>query len=312
MPMPPEYEWKDARYGAHKGAVLWQKGADTLIECACCGFRHIVPLPSETVQKAFYEESFYQSEKAKYLAEAEEDFAWKAVECGLRIDIAVELSGIKAGRVLDIGSGPGDFLKVAQSRGWDAVGIEPSPVAARYAASRGLNVINGFFNADTAKDLGRFDFIHLSEVLEHIAEPESLLKLARSLLKKNGVLCVSVPNDFNPLQGVSVKKLEKEKWWIVPDHHLNYFDFDSLTGLIEKNSLRVKKELTNFPMELFLLMGQDYAGNPALGRQMHGWRKTMDTNIAEVSPELLRTFYEKLAEARMGRLAIVFAVLGDE
>ena len=39
-------------------------------------------------------------------------------------------------RLLDIGSGPGLFLKVAESRGLEAVGIEPSTEAYKYSRKK--------------------------------------------------------------------------------------------------------------------------------------------------------------------------------
>ncbi|WP_262694973.1 class I SAM-dependent methyltransferase [Kordiimonas aquimaris] len=300
-------EWHSPLYGEHVGAVLDQHDEIEIVACKNCGFAHVIPIPAAEAVEAFYQEDFYQTEKSRYLEEAREDFEWKATEFNLRVKIANSLLGRGAGRVLDIGCGPGDFLKVAQDAGWDAVGIEPSPIAAKYAKERGLNVINGFFDAEASTKLGQFDFIHLSEVLEHIAEPIKLITLAEKLLNPGGVLCVSVPNDYNALQLAAVQNSGKKKWWIVPDHHLNYFNFDSLASTIEQCGLTVRQRLTNFPMELFLLMGQDYTKDPKLGRELHGLRKNLDINLATVDVDVMLKFYESLAQANMGRLAIVFA-----
>ena len=53
-------------------------------------------------------------------------------------------------RLLDIGSGPGFFLKTAKERGWRVLGIEPSRQAATHARDLGIEVVEGFFDADTA------------------------------------------------------------------------------------------------------------------------------------------------------------------
>lgn len=303
----PQREWNSTLYGDHSGPILTSKDGIDLIGCRSCGFTHIVPLPSPETQETFYKDSFYQEEKTAYLDEADEDFAWKAVECKLRYSVASDILGKNTGQMLDIGCGPGDFLKVGQDLGWHCVGIEPSPVAAQHARKRGLDVVEGFFSSETAGNLGQFDFIHLSEVLEHITQPRELLVLAEKLLVPGGVLCVSAPNDFNPLQNAVVKNFDKSPWWVVPDHHLNYFSFDSLGSLIESTGYRVKQKLTNFPMELFLLMGRDYTADPKLGREMHGLRKTLDINLSAANEDLLKIFYSGLADINMGRLAIIFA-----
>lgn len=299
--------WSSDQYGDHAGPLLTSKDDVDVINCKTCGFTHIVPLPSPETQAVFYEDSFYQEEKPSYLDEADEDFTWKEVECELRYSVVSDILGKKPGRMLDIGCGPGDFLKVGQNLGWDCLGIEPSPVAVAHARSRNLEVVEGFFSRETARELGEFDFIHLSEVLEHVAEPKHLLSLAETLLAPGGVLCVSTPNDFNPLQSAVVTTFDKPSWWIVPDHHLNYFTFDSLGNLIETAGFQVKNKLTNFPMEMFLLMGQDYTSDPKLGRQLHGWRKNLDINLSAVNADMLKAFYSGLADMNMGRLAIIFA-----
>ena len=303
----PQRSWQCEHYGHHEGEIVAVSGDYDVIECRICGFRHIVPLPAPEKQKAFYEEEFYQAEKAQYLNEADEDFDWKRAELKLRFSIADQL--LKAGkkRLLDIGSGPGDFLAVGQALGWETIGVEPSRVACEHARSRGVEVRHGFFDAEMANELGAFDFIHMSEVLEHVAEPKKLLALAVSLLKPGGVICVSTPNDFNPMQKTVVDRFAKDNWWVVPDHHLNYFNFDSLTDLITSAGCEVKQRLTNFPMELFLLMGQDYTSQQELGRQLHGWRKSLDLNLASMEDGTMRGFYEGLANAGFGRLAIIFA-----
>ena len=40
----------------------------------------------------------------------------------------------------------------------------------------------GFFNAESAAALGRFDVVNLTNVLEHVPDPIAILELARDLL----------------------------------------------------------------------------------------------------------------------------------
>ncbi len=301
----PQREWHSDVYGSHSGEVVATVAGHDVIDCRICGFKHVVPLPTAEQLQTFYEDEFYQSEKENYLSEADEDFAWKQVEMRLRFSVATKMMTSGGNSLLDIGSGPGDFMAVGQDLGWQCVGVEPSRVACDFAKDRGLKAINGFFDAELAGQLGSFDFIHLSEVLEHVPDPIELLATAEKLLKPGGVLGVSVPNDFNPLQAQVVKG-GRAPWWVVPDHHLNYFDFDSLERLISSSGLDCKRRLTNFPMELFLLMGQDYTSDPSLGRQLHAWRKAMDIQLAQ-NEETQAMLYESLANAGFGRLAIVFA-----
>ncbi len=300
--------WKDDSDCKHHGALEVTTDLGDIIDCQACGFLHVVPLPSPETQRRLYEEQFYQEDKTDYLNNSQEDANWLNLMFDLRLErIAKLLNGAEAPRILDIGCGPGDFLAACKARGWDGAGIEPSPVATEFCQDRDLDVRQGFFNAETAQQLGQFDAIHMSEVLEHVADPTAVLNAAHDILAKNGVLAVSTPNDFNPFQDALVREKDFKKWWVVPDHHLNYFSFDSLESLLSKTGFAPTVRTTNFPMEMFLLMGQDYTADPTLGRQMHGWRKSFDLTLAAMETGALEAYYDSLAAAGLGRLAIIFA-----
>ena len=55
--------------------------------------------------------------------------------------------------------------------------------------------------------------------------------MAIEITEQKGLICVTSPNDFNPLQKMAVENLSKDYWWVVPDHHVNYFDSKSLNEL---------------------------------------------------------------------------------
>lgn len=300
--------WRDAFYGQHEGKLIYSDADGDVIDCKQCGFKHMVPLPSYEQLKTFYEEEFYQAEKEDYLQKSVDERLWLDFEFGDRLARAEQTLGSSPTRtVLDIGTGPGGFLQVAKARNWVGLGIEPSDHAAGFARQSGLDVRTGFFDEKTAADMGQFDLVHMSEVLEHVPEPKKLLDLAITKIKPGGMIVVSVPNDFNPLQEAVVQQDGADRWWVVPDHHLNYFDFDSLEGLLQQAGLDVVNRSTNFPMEMFLLMGENYRGVPEVGKQCHAKRMTFDISLGQQKPDARRALYESLASAGLGRLAIVYA-----
>ncbi|GHF19491.1 type 12 methyltransferase [Kordiimonas sediminis] len=301
----------DQKQNTHTGKVVSHVPGHDIIDCQNCGFLHVSPLPTEAELTKLYQQDFYQSEKPEYIAASEQDGAWHDIEYGLRLDLAHEHLG-HAGKVLDIGCGPGNFLQVARKQGWDAYGIEPSSVAADHAKSLGLDVQTGFFPDDFNHEAGSFDFIHMSEVLEHVPSPTEVIQAAKQLLRPDGVLTISVPNDFSPLQMAAAKAVSADQWWVVPDHHLNYFTMDSLEKILRAQCLTCIDRTTNFPMELFLLMGQDYTADPAIGKQCHQLRKKFDQNLNQIDKDLLKKFYRHLAGINMGRLAIITAQNGSE
>jgi hypothetical protein len=61
-------------------------------------------------------------------------------------------------------------------------------------------------------------------------------------------------------------------------------------------------------MELFLIMGENYIDDPALGRACHAKRKKFDQALDAAGLKTARrAFYKALAEAGMGREAMIIA-----
>jgi SAM-dependent methyltransferase len=294
---------------AHEGpCVAKVKGYD-VIHCAMCGFRHVVPLPDPREMEREYRESYYLSEKPTFLAHAGEDQQWAELAQTDRLESLERLLSPARRRLLDIGSGPGFFLKTANARGWRVMGIEPSQQAAAHARSLGIEVVEGFFGEESASSLGSFDAINLNNVLEHVPDPITILLQAGALLEPGGVICVNVPNDFSPFQIAAAATGTTGEWWIAPPHHLNYFDFATLSNLLERLKFNVAEKTTSFPMEAFLLMGDNYTADPALGRASHNKRKKFDLALEAAGlKETRKAFYRALAETGIGREAVVIAV----
>lgn len=294
---------------SHEGPRISQVGGRDVIECLMCGFRHVVPLPDPNALEATYRDTYYRDDKPTFITHASEDQQWAELAQDDRLEIFERLLPASRRRLLDIGCGPGFFLKTAKLRGWRILGIEPSRQAAVHARSLGLEVAEGFFNADSAPGLGRFDAIQLNNVLEHVPDPAATLLEARNLLEPNGVLCVNVPNDYSPFQIAARLAVTRSEWWVAPDHHLNYFDFDSLANLLQRLGFAVAERTTSFPMELFLLMGDNYTVDPALGRACHNRRKKFDMALERAGfGEARRAFYHALAKAGLGREAAIIAI----
>ncbi len=296
--------WSD-----HEGPRIARKAGFDVIHCEICGFRHAVPLPRPADLEREYRETYYADEKPTFLAHAGEDQQWGELAQQDRLESLERILGAGRRRLLDVGSGPGFFLRTAKNRGWRTVGIEPSRQAAAHARGLGLEIVEGFFGVETAAELGRFDAISLNNVLEHVPDPVAVLRAARDILEPGGALCITVPNDFSPFQIAAAATAATGEWWIAPPHHLNYFDFATLANLLERLGFDIAEKTTSFPMEAFLLMGDNYRADPALGRACHTKRKKFDLALdAAGLKETRRAFYRALAETGIGREAVVVAV----
>jgi len=171
-------------------------------------------------------------------------------------------------------------------------------------------VRNIFLDRDTAPALGKFDVVNMGEVLEHLTDPADMLSIVKGLIKPGGVLSLVVPNDFNPLQTVLRDHLGFKPWWVAPPHHLNYFSHDSLKRLVERSGFEVLRVESTFPIDIFLMMGQNYIGNDAMGRQIHSLRKAFDQNMLDAGAvDLRRRLYGMFAELGIGREIVLYARL---
>ncbi len=279
-----------------------------VVACEPCGFVHVLPLPTATQLESMYSHDYYTREKPLYLERHREDLAWWNTVYAERYAAFDEHHPDSGRRILDVGSGPGFFLKHGLDRGWQTLGVEPSRQAAEHARSLGLDIVGDFLTPDTAANLGCFDVVHMSEVLEHIPDPAQMLELAWTLLAPQGLLCVLVPNDYNPLQLALREGCDYSPWWAAPPHHINYFNFESLTRLVERTGFDVVQRESTFPMELFLLMGDNYVGNDALGRSCHAKRKAFETHLTAAGrTPLKQALYRKLAELGLGREVYLIA-----
>ncbi|MDD4679890.1 MAG: class I SAM-dependent methyltransferase [Clostridia bacterium] len=180
-------EWK-----GHRGEILHQVNGYDVIECEICGFKHIIPIPDRDELDKIYREEYYTQEKPLYLERFREDLEWWNLVYDERYDTFESLMHEDQRCILDVGSGPGFFLLRGKERGWDTLGIEPSIEAVEHSRSLGLNIVEDFLDAKTDAGLGKFDVVHMSEVLEHIPDPKGMLELAHDLLNPGGgSLCSS-------------------------------------------------------------------------------------------------------------------------
>ena len=143
--------------------------------------------------------------------------------------------------------------------------------------------------------------------LEHLPDPVGLLRDVAALLAPQGFLVIRVPNDFNVLQLSAQKTLGKAPWWVAVPDHVNYFTYRSLRGLLQRLGWEVVYAQGDFPMEMFLLMGDDYVAHPEVGARCH--RKRQQLELA-LSGEDRRAWYRALAEAGLGRNCLMMAKRG--
>jgi 2-polyprenyl-3-methyl-5-hydroxy-6-metoxy-1,4-benzoquinol methylase len=292
----------------HAGAALDAANGFTVVDCDACRFKHIVPIPTPAELERVYGHEYYAVEKPLYIQRHVEDREWLDLVYAERYDAFERLLNADRRRLVDVGSGPGFFLKHGADRGgWSVRGLEPASQAVAHSRGLGLEITQGFLDASTAPALGRFDVVHMNEVLEHVPDPRGLLALVDGLLDPGGLVALMVPNDYSPFQAALRDACGISPWWVAPPHHVNYFDVDSIQRLLAERFEAVSVE-TSFPIDMFLLMGDMYIGDDALGRACHAKRKTFELALARAGKSALKQdMYRRLAQLGIGRDVFVIA-----
>ena len=102
---------------------------------------------------------------------------------------------LKGKKIIEIGCGRGEFLAILQDAGMDAYGIEDSKEAVAWCVGEGLNVSKGFMENENSRiDHGPFAAFCILNFLEHLSEPNLVLRGICSNLSDNAVGLVEVPN----------------------------------------------------------------------------------------------------------------------
>ena len=304
----------------HNGKVLKKIGQSKVIDCKSCKFIHVVPLPTEIELSQHYKKNYYTKTKPNYINKYQKEIDYWNLIFDEKLNFLETKIKRKNKSIFDLGSGSGYFLKRAKEKGWNVDGIEPNLVAANHSKKIGIPVINDFFENIDINKMKKFDSINLFDVLEHVTNPIQLLKNCHKLLRSNGIIIIEVPNDYNPLQKIVQESLKKDQYWLTlltksrnyhwssKMDHINYFNFLSLRKLLKKLQFNVIYEQSTFPLELFLLMGDDYLKNEKIGKDIHQKRMIMEKNlINSENQEIKKNLYEKFAHLGIGRTAIFFA-----
>jgi 2-polyprenyl-3-methyl-5-hydroxy-6-metoxy-1,4-benzoquinol methylase len=128
----------------------------------------------------------------------------EATALAYRRDIRPMLPLPSAGRVVDIGCGHGELVRLLLGDGYDAVGVDVSPEQVALAHAEGLNQVHQGEYRDLLTERGiRFAAVTATDLLEHLTKSEVLetFDCVIEALAPGGVFVARVPNAISPLGG---------------------------------------------------------------------------------------------------------------
>jgi SAM-dependent methyltransferase len=157
-------------------------------------------------------------------------------------------TSLKQGTILDAGSGDGSLSLQLARQGFSVCAVEPDE---KWCAIFSRRLENSEFKnkirivcaslEDAAFSPGSFDAIVCGEVLEHLDNDVEAIKKFYSLLKKGGVLILTVP-------------LEGKGWdaWDDISGHLRLYNFSALGAKLVSAGFSLKKALSwGYPFAKF-------------------------------------------------------------
>lgn len=211
--------------------LLFVKEGSSFVRCPRCRLVFINPQLVESALEEHFASSLAWEVWAETVLPSEEqqEFDRDKYRSALRTLKALHP---KAQTLLDIGTGSGLFLSLAQEAGFRAEGIEPSQGACRVAQELyNLTLYNGCL-ADFPMEEGAYDIITFWASLEYHKYPAAALDKAAKLLAPNGLLLVFISGNSHSL----VMRMLREKCVGFLFNRLWYFSPESLDVIVAKVS----------------------------------------------------------------------------
>lgn len=146
--------------------------------------------------------------------------------------------------VLDIGSGSGSYLEVLEERGILAEAHDSSEKAITYIKQKCKSKVLQKKFPDDYQENGqlKYDVVLLLDVLEHIENDALAVTTAIKLVKKGGLLLITVPSCKKMWSGYDILA-----------HHFRRYCMGEMKDLLEIEGVRIKK-ISYFSTVLFPLI----------------------------------------------------------
>lgn len=150
------------------------------------------------------------------------------------------------GHVLEIGCGTGDTgaAALAQGLAQTYTGVEITPKAASVARTRLSDVLEGDVERMALPWPDQhFDAVLMSEVLEHLVDPWTLVKRVAEKMKPGAVVLASSPNvaQIAILRGIIADRWELTEEGVMDRTHLRWFTQGSYRQMFEDAGIKVEQ-----------------------------------------------------------------------
>lgn len=220
----------------------------SVFKCSNCNFHFTQDYPEESDIAQYYESESYisHSDTSKGLTNKLYRIG-RSFMLRKKKNLILDISGMKTGSLLDIGSGTGYFAATMKKAGWYVEGIELNEKARNFSRSHfGLRIekpdVLSTFKNDS------FDCITLWHVLEHFHDPVNYAAEVYRLLRPGAFSVVALPN-CNSYDAEYYNRF----WaaWDVP-RHLWHFNPATLKIFAETSGFNLER-IQVLPLDVFYI-----------------------------------------------------------
>jgi SAM-dependent methyltransferase len=141
------------------------------------------------------------------------------------------ITGLRSGRIAEIGCGDGTFMGVLQEKGFSVTGVEPSDRFREKAVAGGFEVHKRYINTDITVPGAPYDAIVSRQVLEHVPDINGFLSGMKQSLAPGGFALIEVPS-------LEIAVSNGRFYDFFPDH-VNYFSQTALCSALEFHGFQV-------------------------------------------------------------------------
>ncbi|PKL08636.1 MAG: hypothetical protein CVV51_07975 [Spirochaetae bacterium HGW-Spirochaetae-7] len=227
--------------GERFGHALYRTERKTYFACPSCGLvrmAYFLARSNPYTDRSY----FFEEYKAQYGRTYIEDIPAIRKQADRRLAVIESLlpAGHEGETVLDIGCAYGAFVAQAQSRGWNAVGVDIAIDAVEYVrATWKAPAFVADFSAPAADGLypRLLACVSMWYVIEHFDEVGRVLRRVASLLKTGGLFAFSTPSG----SGVSARRNAPAFFERSPDDHFTVWSPATAPGILKRFGFKVQR-----------------------------------------------------------------------
>ncbi|MBF0141703.1 MAG: class I SAM-dependent methyltransferase [Magnetococcales bacterium] len=196
-----------------------------LVKCNVCSVIYLNPMPTRDNLSGFYRDDYEDN--------------WgdaRSLKQYIEYLVAKRIPRKAPGRLLDIGSGTGAYLREMEARGWSVTGVDA--FAGNFKSKIPIHpsiVKHELIDAHFPD--AHFDVVTMWWIIEHYLDPITELREVRRIIKPNGLLAISTcnPESF-------IASLWGRYWHhlLLPQHCV-HFSPKVLGACLEREGFRVVK-----------------------------------------------------------------------